>query len=150
MRRAPLLLIPMLLLLGACRDGHGTGQGRLIGCYADTPRAKDSVKVVRENGAYVISFRAGQPWRRVDAPLRTADDAQIATRFSPDDATGIDDILLTPDGLSGVALLTPDATFEGQASAGSPVVIEHGRPRLMVKKRCQWLFARGHYLRHGG
>lgn len=150
MRRPPLLLVSLILLLGACRDGHSTGQGRLIGCYADTSRAKESVKVVRENGAYVMSLREGQPWRRVDTPLGTALDAQIATRFSPEDAAGLDDILLTPDGLNGVALLKPDATFQGQASAGNPVVIERGRPRLMVKKRCQWLFARGHYLRHGG
>ncbi|WP_411849713.1 hypothetical protein ACLB90_12015 [Stenotrophomonas sp. LGBM10] len=146
----PFLLLPLMLLLVACRDGHRTGQGQLIGCYADTARATESVKVERNDGAYVMSFRAGQPWRRVDAALRTASDAQIATLFRRDDAPGIEEALLTPDGRSGIALLKQGATLEGDAGAGGHIVIERGRPRLVVKKKCQWLFSRGHYLQHGG
>lgn len=144
------LLVFLILLFGVCCDGYSIGQGWLIGCYVDIFCVKELVKVVCENGVYVMLFCEGQFWWCVDILLGIVFDVQIVIWFSLEDVVGIDDILLMFDGFNGVVLFKLDVIFQGQVSVGNLVVIECGCLWLMVKKWCQWLFVCGYYFCYGG
>lgn len=148
--RLSALLLPALVLLAGCGNGDSIGQGRLIGCYAAPgAHSRESVKLTRVDGRYVIAYRRASPWRQVDTPLITPDDEQRAALFSAGELAQIEEALLTPDGQSGVFRFKAGARVHGEPLHEAHGVIEGGKVRAMRKQRCQWLFSRGTLLRYG-
>jgi hypothetical protein len=111
------LLLPILLLLSACRDGNNgpsmLSSDPMLGCFSTHPRKPAEFRIEQQQGQYFVSFNRDDQWQRDTTPLQVSSRADIA-RFFKDDVDQIDKALVRPTGGFGIFHFNPGATLKGK------------------------------------